>query len=328
MASAPVEAIGLDVGGTKIACYLLDRAGEVLDQSLVATPATDAEATLQAMTALAREVASSRTGALGVGIAGLVDFLAGVLRYSPNLPLRDVPVRERMAEATGLPCLVDNDANAAAWGEFRMGAGRGSADMLLVTVGTGIGGGIVSGGRMYRGAHGFAAEIGHVIVEPDGPPCGCGNRGCWEQVASGRAIDRLGRLVAQASPASLMVTLAGGEAGHVTGPLVVQAAQQGDEAAIGVLAEVGRRLGEGIAGMVNVLDPDVVVVGGGAISAGDLLLEPAREAFRASIEGPEFRPEVPIVAAQLGNAAGGIGAALLALDELLPGDEGVRGAED
>ena len=189
--------------------------------------------------------------------------------------------------------------------------------MLMVTVGTGIGGGIVSGGRMLRGAHGFGAEIGHIIVEPNGPPCGCGNLGCWEQVASGRAIDRLGREQAAANPSSMMVRLAGGDPAAVTGPLVVKAAHDGDETAIGILAEVGKRLGEGMAGMVNILDPDVVVVGGGAISAGDLLLEPAREVFRRAIMAPEYRPEVPIVPARMGNAAGGIGAALLALDELI-----------
>jgi glucokinase len=170
---------------------------------------------------------------------------------------------------------------------------------------------------MLRGAHGFGAEIGHVIVEPNGPPCGCGNLGCWEQVASGRAIDRLGRESAAANPSSMMVRLAGGDASAVTGPLVVQAAHQGDREAVAVLAEVGRRLGEGIAGMVNILDPQVVVVGGGAISAGALLLEPAREVFRRSIMAPQYRPEVPIEAALMGNAAGGIGAALLALDELI-----------
>jgi len=314
----PVEAVGLDVGGTKIAGYLVDPSGTVLRKALAATRPEDAEATLEAMAGVARDMLSDRAAAVGIGIAGIIEFAAGIMRYGPNLPFRDLPLRDRMAEATGLPCLVDNDANVAAWGEFRLGAGRGSADMLLVTVGTGIGGGIVSAGRMYRGAHGFAAEIGHVIVEPNGPPCGCGNRGCWEQVASGRAIDRLGRHAAEATPSSLMVALAGGDAARITGPIVVQAAREGDVLAIGVLAEVGRRLGEGIAGMVNILDPDVVVVGGGAISAGELLLEPAREVFRVAVEAPEHRAEVPIVAAQLGSAAGGIGAALLALDELLP----------
>jgi glucokinase len=186
--------------------------------------------------------------------------------------------------------------------------------MLLVTVGTGLGGGIVTDGRIYRGAHGFAAEIGHVIVEPGGPPCGCGNRGCWEQVASGQAIERAGREAAERYPHSGIARLAEGAPARVTGQLVTRAAQDGDDTARTILAKVGRRLGEGIAGLVNVLDPDVVVVGGGAVEAGDLLLEPARRACAGAVEGSDARPEVPILAAELGNDAGVVGAAALALE--------------
>jgi glucokinase len=245
----------------------------------------------------------------------MVEFATGVLRYAPNLPWRDLQVAEPISRATGLPCLVDNDANAAAWGEYRLGAGRGSKDMLLVTVGTGIGGGIVSEGHLFRGAHGFAAEIGHIIVEPGGPLCGCGNRGCWEQVAAGRAIDRLGREAARDHPEAMFVELSGGDPEKVSGPFVTEAAKRGDELARQILTEVGRRLGEGIAGLVNVLDPDVVVVGGGAIEAGDLLLDPARTSCTEAVEAPEHRPEIPILPAELGNEAGGVGAALLALEE-------------
>jgi glucokinase len=315
--AAPEQAIGLDVGGTKVAAMRVAADGSIQDQALVHTPMVDAEELLSSAAKLARSLMTDQVRAIGVGATGLIDFAAGSLRYSPNLPYRDVPIRDRVTEETGLPCLVDNDANVAAWAEFKVGAGRGTTDMLMVTVGTGIGGGIVSGGRMFRGAHGFGAEIGHVIVEPNGPPCGCGNLGCWEQVACGRAIDRLGRDQAAASPSSLMVRLAGGDPAAVTGPIVVQAAHEGDPPAMAVLAEVGKRLGEGMAGMANILDPQIVVVGGGAISAGDLLLEPARAAFTRAIMAPEYRPQVPIVPAQMGNAAGAIGAALLALDELI-----------
>jgi glucokinase len=166
--------------------------GRIEERSHQPTPSVP-EDILALMAELAMEVLTDDVAAVGVGAAGMVDSRDGVLRYAPNLPWRDLPLADRISTATGLPCVVDNDANAAAWGEYRFGAGRGSADMLLVTVGTGIGGGIVAGGRLFRGAHGFAAEIGHVIVEPGGPLCGCGNRGCWEQVAAGRAIDRLGR---------------------------------------------------------------------------------------------------------------------------------------
>jgi glucokinase len=253
---------------------------------------------------------------LGVGAAGMVQS-DGVMRFAPNLAWREFPLRERIEAEVGLPTLVDNDANVAAWGEFRFGAGRGSSDMLLVTVGTGIGGGIVSGGRVLRGAHGFAGEIGHIIVEPGGPLCGCGNLGCWEQVASGRAIGRLGREVAAEHPESGMLALVGGDPAKVTGPVVTASAKRGDPAAVRILAEVGRRLGEGIAGLVNILDPDVVVVGGGVIEAGDLLLEPARRAFLDSVEAPEHRPNVPLVAAAMANDAGAVGAADLAYRELI-----------
>jgi glucokinase len=221
-----------------------------------------------------------------------------------------------MRDALGMPCQVDNDASMAAYGEFRFGAGRGYRHLLLVTVGTGLGGGIVADGRLFRGANGFAAEIGHIIVEPGGPLCGCGNRGCWEQVASGGAIGRVGREAVREHPHSILWRLADGDPSKVTGKVVTEAAQRGDEVSVGIVAEAGRRLGEGIAGLVNVLDPQVVVVGGGVIVAGDLLLDPARASYLEAVEGPEHRPRVPIVPAQLGNDAGAVGAATLALEEL------------
>ena len=311
-------AIGVDAGGTKIEGLLVDVGlGKILDRRLVETPAADAEATARAIVAVARELMAGRDAvrALGVGAAGMVDR-GGVMRYAPNVAWRDFPLAERVAGAVGLPTLVENDANVAAWGEFRFGAGRGSSDMLLVTVGTGIGGGIVLGGKLFRGAHGFAAEIGHIIVEPGGPRCGCGNLGCWEQVASGRAIGRLGREAAMEHPESLMVVVAGGDPERVTGVEVTLAAERGDRVAVRILGEVGRRLGEGIAGLVNVLDPDLVVVGGGAIAAGELLLQPARRAFIDSVEAPDHRPDVPIVPAALANDAGSVGAADLACQEV------------
>jgi glucokinase len=311
-------AIGVDAGGTKTEGLLVDVShGTILDRRLIDTPAEDADATARGIVAVARELMAGRDNirALGVGAAGLVDR-KGVIRYAPNVAWREFPMLERVEGALGLPTLVDNDANVAAWGEFRFGAGRGSTDMLLVTVGTGIGGGIVSEGKLFRGAHGFAAEIGHIIVEPGGPLCGCGNLGCWEQVASGRAIGRLGRQAAAEHAESVLVQMVGGDPDKVTGVEVTLAAQRGDRVSVGILAEVGRRLGEGIAGLVNVLDPDVVVVGGGAIKAGELLLQPARQAFLDSVEAPEHRPEVPLVAAALANDAGAVGAADLASLEL------------
>jgi glucokinase len=310
------QALGIDVGGTKIAVFRCARDGMILARDTVPTPAEDPEATVATMIEVAKRLVAPEVVAVGVGAAGIIDVSEGILRYAPNLAWRELPIGRLMREALQLPCQVDNDANAAAWGEYRFGAGRGYRHMLLVAVGTGIGGGIVAGGRLFRGAHGFAAEIGHVIVEPGGSLCGCGNRGCWEQVASGHAIARLGRAAAAERPDSALARLAGGDPDKVTGKAVTEAAMGGDQTAVDVLAEVGGRLGEGIAGLVNVLDPQVVVVGGGAVAAGELLLEPARKAFMKAVEGPSHRPLVPIVAAELGNDAGAVGAAALALEEL------------
>ncbi len=308
------QAIGLDVGGTKIAAARVAADGSILAMERAPSPATDPARILDAMVELAGKVRTDEAVAVGIGAAGLVDAATGVLAFAPNLSWRGVHLVEHVGGALGLPAIADNDATAAAWGEFRFGAGRGSRHLLLVTVGTGIGGGIVTDGRIYRGAHGFAAEIGHIIVEPGGPLCGCGNQGCWEQVASGHAIQRAGREAAERYPHSGIARLAEGVPARVTGSVVTRAAQDGDETARAILAKVGRRLGEGIAGLVNVLDPDVVVVGGGAAAAGDLLLEPARKAFLRSVEAPDDRPAVPLLPAELGNDAGVVGAAALALE--------------
>ncbi|MDP8956920.1 MAG: ROK family glucokinase [Actinomycetota bacterium] len=320
-------AIGVDAGGTKVQGLLVDtEEGTILHRRTLETPAEDSEASLRAIVSVARELMDRGNNvlAVGVGAAGMVDR-GGVMRFAPNVAWRDVPIRDEVAAATGLPTVVDNDANAAAWGEFRYGAGLEFNDMLLVTVGTGIGGGTVSDGKLVRGAHGFAGEIGHIIVEPNGPRCGCGNLGCWEQVASGRALDRLGREAAQRQPASTLARMANGDPQNVTGRLVSEAARNGDPVAIHVLAEVGRRLGEGIAGLVNVLDPEVVVVGGGVADVGDPLLDPLRRAFGETVEAPQHRPHVPILRATLGNDAGAVGAADLAVLELEEHDAHPKG---
>jgi glucokinase len=308
------HAVGVDIGGTKIAAIRISPAGAILESTVRPTPSTEQTAAMPAIEAAAAEVMDDGVVAIGVGMAGLIDIRSGILLSTPNLAWRNVPIADGLTEKFGLPVTVNNDATVAAWAESRLGASRGREDSLFVGVGTGIGGGILAGGRLLRGAHGFAGEIGHVIVEPDGPPCGCGNRGCWEQVASGVAIERAGRRAVTDAPDSEIARLAGGDPRRATGELVTQAAQGGDDVAVAILATVGRRLGEGVAGLVNVLDPEVVVIGGGVGEAGDVLLGPLREAFIASVEGADVRPEVPIVPAQLGNDAGAIGAALLALD--------------
>ncbi|HEV3475723.1 MAG TPA: ROK family protein, partial [Actinomycetota bacterium] len=183
------SALGIDVGGTKVAGLLVSEAGMILARDERPTPAEDVDATMETIYALAADLRTEGDPvAVGVGAAGMVDFAAGTMRSAPNLAWKEVPIRDLVAERTGLRCIVDNDANAAAWGEFRFGAATGYRHVLAVTVGTGIGGGIIADGKLFRGAHGFAAEIGHIIVAPDGPQCGCGNLGCWEQMASGRAL--------------------------------------------------------------------------------------------------------------------------------------------
>lgn len=307
------QAVGIDIGGTKIAALRISAEGEVLASTVIPTPATDQTAALPAIEVAAAAVLDEGVTAIGIGMAGLVDVRSGVLLWTPNLVWRNLPLAEGLGQRFGLPVTVDNDATAAAWAESRLGASRGRADSLFVGVGTGIGGGIIAGGRLVRGAHGLAGEIGHIIVEPGGPLCGCGNRGCWEQVASGLAIARAGRHAVTEEPGSAIARLAGGDPLRATGELVAEAARDGDEVAGAILVGVARRLGEGVAGLVNVLDPDVVVIGGGVGEAGDLVLDPLREAFFATVEAADVRPVVPILAAQLGNDAGAIGAALLAL---------------
>jgi glucokinase len=307
-------AVGIDIGGTKIAAVRISPEGEISERIVRPTPATDQTAAMPAIEAATAEVMDDRVTAIGVGMAGLIDIRSGTLLSTPNLSWRNLALADGLAKRFELPVTVNNDATVAGWAESRLGASRGRDDSLFVGVGTGIGGGIVTGGRLLRGAHGFAGEIGHVIVEPDGPQCGCGNRGCWEQMASGVAIARAGQRAVTEEPDSEIARLAGGDPRRATGELVTQAAQGGDEAAVAILATVGRRLGEGIAGLVNVFDPEVVVIGGGVGEAGDVLLDPLRRAFLESVEGAEVRPDVPIVPAQLGNDAGAIGAGLLALD--------------
>ena len=307
---APV-AVGVDVGGTKVVALRIDATGHELARASHATPADDMDATLQTLVATSREVTSEDAIGIGVAAAGMVEWGKGVLRYAPNLAWRDAAIADIVGGALHVPVVVDNDCTAGAFGELQAGAARGFSHVLYVGVGTGIGGGLVLDGSVYRGAHGFAAEVGHIVVDPDGPVCGCGNRGCWETVASGSAITREGRAAARDHPA--LAALAGGDPDAVTGQIVVEAAREGDPLARGIVERVGRRLGEGLAGLANVLDPELIVVGGGVAGAGDLLLDPARQTFADRIEGAAYRPEVPIVEAALGSDSAAVGAALLAI---------------
>lgn len=298
---------GVDVGGTHVRALGLDADGEVVARATDATPADDLEAALALIADAVREVA--RAGPVGVGIPGLVDA-HGVLRSGSNVTWRDAPVARALADLLGRPVHVENDCTSGAYAEWRRGAARGHDDVLYVGVGTGIGGGLIVNGGLARGAHGWAGEIGHIIVQPDGEICGCGNRGCWETVASGSAITREGRIALTRHAHSALAAMTDDPA-TVTGEMVSAAAREGDPAARGILAEVGARLGQGIAGLVNVLDPSIVVVGGGASEAGELLLEPARRAYEDAVQ---VAGAAPIEAAALGIDAAAVGAALLALD--------------
>jgi glucokinase len=312
-ASEP-HGIGLDIGGTKIAAGVVTAAGVVLDRTRVPTPPADQAATVTAMVAVVDELRARHPEvcAVGVGAAGLVDWPRGRLRWAPHNAYRQLELRRLLHERTGLPTVVDNDANAAAWAEARFGAGAGSDDLVLVTVGTGIGGGLVLDGAVYRGAGGLAGEVGHMVVDPQGDRCACGGRGCLEAMASGSALGRAGREAAARDPGGRLAAVAGGPE-RVTGEAVFQAATEGDQAAIGLFQRTGFWLGVGIASLITIFDPDVVVVGGGLAATGDLLLAPARASMERYVFGRAHRELPPVAPARLGGDAGMVGAATLAL---------------
>ncbi|MGA8208754.1 MAG: ROK family glucokinase [Nocardioidaceae bacterium] len=314
---APPWTVGVDIGGTKVLAGVVDRSGHVHDQVRLLTPHRSKEPRVVEDTIVeAVDVLRSRyeVAAVGVGAAGFVDAAGARVLFAPHLSWRDEPLRDHLTARLGVPVLVDNDANATAWAELCFGAARGFRQVLCVTLGTGIGGALVIDGRVFRGAYGMAGEFGHMQVVPDGRRCECGNRGCWEQYASGNVLVREAKeLVANESPvAARMRELVHGDADLLTGPVVTRAAQEGDRAAVELLRGVGTWLGTGLAGLVAGFDPEMVVVGGGVSDAGDLLLGPAREALARSLTGRGFRPEPQVVAALLGPSAGLVGAADLA----------------
>jgi glucokinase len=306
-----VPTIGLDIGGTKVLGVLLADDGTVLREERLASP----HAGLDALVATGASIVT-RLGApgapIGVGAAGLVDRV-GVVRYAPNLPnIREAPLRDALAKATGHGVAVDNDAAVATLGEATYGAAVGLRHVLLVTLGTGIGGGLLLDGRMYRGAHNFGAEIGHFTVDPDGPLCACGERGHWESIASGTALGRMAREVVAKGGGAALVAAAGGDPSAVTGDHVGDAAAQGDADARSILVQYAENVSLGLGGLANILDPECIVIAGGLVELGPLLFGPLREAFGRHIEGVSYRPSVGIVPAQLGERAGAVGAAVLA----------------
>lgn len=308
-------ACGVDVGGTKILGGVVDEKGTIVEELRVTSPATDPDAIQAAIASVVLELKSRHEiSSVGVGAAGYIDKGRSTVMFAPNIAWRDVNLSQGLERQVELPVVIENDANAAAWGEFAFGAGVDVEDLLLVTVGTGVGGGLVLDGELYRGAYGVGAEIGHMRVVPNGIVCGCGNLGCYEQYASGNALVRDVRAAAVAGEVRARGVLerAGGDPAKIVGPMVTAAAQEGDGFAIEALATLGTWLGEGIASLTAVLDPAVVAIGGGVADAGELLLGPARAAFGAQLTGRGHRPELEIRRASLGNNAGLIGAADLA----------------
>lgn len=308
-------AIGVDIGGTKVLAGVVDDDGNVLETTRRLTPSHDVVETEAVIVDAVAELSERHdVMAVGVGAAGWIANDRATVLFSPHLAWRDEPLRDALASAIGVPVLVENDANAAAWAEYRFGAARDCSVAVMVTLGTGIGGGLVVGGVLYRGAFGVGCEYGHMTVVPDGRRCACGNRGCWEMYASGTALARDARELAEVSPvgAHRLMQLAEGDPHRLSGPLVTQAATEGDPAAVEIYTHMGRWLGRGLANLAAVIDPVVFVIGGGVSEAGDLLLRPARESFAESLTGRGFRPLAEVRLADLGPGAGLVGAADLA----------------
>ncbi|QBI52310.1 ROK family glucokinase [Streptomonospora litoralis] len=313
--------IGVDIGGSKVAAGVVTPGGRILARTRAETPHRSkspktVEDTIAAVVAELRR--SYPVRAVGVGAAGFVDDQRATVLFAPHLSWRAEPLREALRSRLQLPIVVENDANAAAWAEVRVGAGRGAADSVVVNLGTGIGGAVVIGGELYRGRHGIAGEFGHMTVVPGGLRCECGNRGCWEQYASGNAVTREARELAAAdSPVARgLLNAVAGNPSLITGGLVSELAREGDLACVELLEEAGDWLGLGLANLAAAFDPELFVIGGGVSESGELLLEPARRAFRRTLTGRGYRPEPGVVAAELGNEAGLIGAADLARDAL------------
>ncbi|WP_116247407.1 ROK family glucokinase [Nocardiopsis sp. FIRDI 009] len=313
--------IGVDIGGTKVAAGVVTAEGHVLARLRTETPERSKSPAVveETIVGVVRELMREFTVvAVGVGAAGFVDEQRANVLFAPHLSWRREPLRDALSDRLDLPVVVENDANAAAWAEVRAGAGQGVDNVVVVNLGTGIGGAVVLGGRLHRGRYGLAGEFGHMTVVPGGHRCECGNRGCWEQYASGNAVTREAReLVRAESPVARVLHQAvGGDADLITGPLVSELASKGDRACVEILEDVGTWLGTGLANLAAAFDPELFIIGGGVSEAGELLLGPARTAFERNLTGRGYRPTARVVAAALGNEAGLIGAAALARETL------------
>jgi glucokinase len=308
--------IGIDVGGTKVLGGVVDEDGNVLQSARRDTPREGGRKLTETIAELANELsATSKIHSVGLSAAGFISSDRKRVLATPNIAgWNGVDLSQELNELIDLPVFLENDANAAAWGEFRFGAGRGSSNLLMVTVGTGIGGGIIINGQLLRGAYGVAAEIGHLRVLPEGHLCGCGERGCFEQYASGNALLRHAREAISASPdlARNLLALGDNTIAGLTGASITAAARDGDQVALAAFKTTAQWLGGGIASLSAILDPDTVVIGGGVIEAGEILLAPTREAMERYMPFAGKHPAPKIIAAALGNNAGLVGAADLA----------------
>ena len=307
--------IGVDIGGTKIAIGVITESGEILRREHISSPANDRTKMLAAVIAgINRLRAENDVTAIGISAAGLINRERDQIMFSPNVDLTGSAIKSEVELATGLPVLLENDANSAAWGECKHGAGVGYSNIVLLTIGTGLGCGIVIDDKLLIGGYGMAAEAGHMVIKPDGQLCGCGQRGCLEQYASGQALTRSARtFVASGSPgADTLFRSCGGDVTLLTGQMVTAAALNGDPASIAILADAGKWLGYGMAAVAAMLDPEIFIVGGGGGDAGDLILDPARTAFEQRLAAKDHRPMAKIVSAKLGNDAGMVGVADLA----------------
>lgn len=321
--------IGIDIGGTKLAAGVVDDRGRVLAKLTRATPSTDPQLVEDAICDAVDDLrAAHPISAIGVGAAGWIDSEHDLVRFSPHLAWRDEPLQRRLQARLPAPVLVDNDANAAAWAEFRFGAGRDARVLAMVTLGTGIGGALVINGSLFRGRFGMAGEFGHMTVVPDGHRCPCGNRGCWEQYASGDSLVReAAATIAAGGPRAegLLDHLPGRNPASLSGPDITAAALAGNAVAVELIDQVGSWLGLGLANLAAAIDPDLFVIGGGVSQAGDLLLDPAVKAFQGHLAGRGFRPLARVAPAALGNDAGLVGAADLARHSLVEPPGTARG---
>lgn len=311
-------AIGIDIGGTKIAGALVDPDGAIIRESRVPTPAQNSDAIADAVIGLIEELSEGvSVVAAGVAAAGFIDAERANIIYAPNLSWRHEPFKAKLQARTQIPVFIENDANAAGWAEYRYGAGKETQHMVLLTIGTGVGGAVIVNGHLLRGGFGIAAELGHLRLIPNGRPCGCGQKGCIEQYGSGTALLRAAKeLAASENPLGARLAQLQVEAGELTGAQVYQAITERDPGALAILEELGNWLGEAVASLAAVLDPELVVIGGGVSAAGDLLLDPMRKAFVEHLPAAAFRPQLKFAIAEFVNDAGVVGAADLARREI------------